>query len=51
MVPAGGSNSSVIMDPALTHVEPPEDVVASFETTHSVHHTPEVAPSLTGANK
>jgi acetolactate synthase-1/2/3 large subunit len=32
MVPAGASNSGVIMDPALTHQESHE--AASFETTH-----------------
>ncbi len=32
MVPAGQSNSGVIMDPALTHQE--SHVAASFETTH-----------------
>jgi len=32
MVPAGASNSGVIMDPALTHQE--SHVAASFETTH-----------------
>lgn len=51
MVPAGGSNSAVIMDPALTHVEPPEDVVASFETTHAPHHIPEPELETAGANQ
>ncbi|CAN5634171.1 biosynthetic-type acetolactate synthase large subunit [soil metagenome] len=34
MVPAGGSNSSVIMDPALTG-EPVPDEAGSFETSHA----------------
>jgi acetolactate synthase-1/2/3 large subunit len=51
MVPAGGSNSAVIMDPALTHVEPPEDVVVSFETTHAPHHAPEPQLETAGANQ
>ena len=34
MVPAGGSNSSVIMDPAITH-EPAPEVDGAFETSHA----------------
>lgn len=39
MVPAGGSNSDVIMDPALTKAPPPP-VEGSFETTHAAPHHP-----------
>ena len=38
MVPAGGSNSSVIMDPALG-ASAPEEAAGSFETTHKVGAT------------
>jgi hypothetical protein len=34
MVGPGAGNSTVVMDPALTHVEP--EAVGPFETTHIV---------------